>query len=189
MTGGLIKMRFSVTLAIIFLSLTGCSETPALHESLNDKGVPTWVGNGSSILKTKNERYFNGVGSASMMGDFSLRTAEANRLARQEMTRIIGSYLEIVSRDYIASGKAAAAGFSEQNILKYMDKVSQMDLSTVQVVGHWKDNKSKIIYAITQMDMQKVRQLIENLVSSDAGLKAYLDSNGSTIFDRIANKE
>ena len=182
-------MRFSVILAIFCLSLVACSETPALHESLNDKGVPRWVGNGSSILKTENDRYFNGVGSASMMGDFSLQTSAANQRAREEMARIIASYLEIVSRDYIASGKATAAGFTEQDILKYINKVSQIDLSTVQVAGHWKDDKSRKIYAITQMDMKKVRQLIGNLVSSDTGLKAYLDENGSRIFDRIANKE
>ena len=182
-------MRFSVMLTIIFLLLAACSEAPALHESLNDKGVPRWVGNGSSILKTENNRYFNGVGSAPMMGDFSLQTSAANQRAREEMARIIASYLEIVSRDYIASGKATAAGFNEQDILKFIDKISQIDLATVQVTGHWKDDKSRKIYAITQMDMKKVRQLIGNLVSSDAGLKAYLDENGSRIFDRIANKE
>lgn len=183
-------MRFSTILTTFFLLLlTACSETPALHESLNEKGVPTWVGNGSSILKTKDDRLFHGVGSASMMGDFSLQTAAANRRAREEMARIIASYVEIVSRDYIASGKASEAGFTEQDIQKYIDKVSQMDLARVRVVSHWKDDKSKKIYAITQMDMRKVRQLIEKLVSTDVGLRAYLDANGGTIFDRIANKE
>lgn len=166
--------------------LIACSGSPVLNESFNDEGVPTWVENGSKIVKTNNNRLFHGVGSASMMGDFSLQTAAANRQARQEMARIVASYLEIVSRDYIATRKAKLSGFSEQEVMQYIEKVSSMDLSRVDVVGHWKDDKSKKIYAITQMDMQKVRQVVKNLVEMDKGLRVYFDLEGGEIFDRIA---
>lgn len=185
-------MRHSTTsLAVVCLSylLSACSGSPVLSESYNEEGVPNWVSKGSKILKTEENRLFHGVGSAPMMGDFSLQTDIANRRAREEMARIVASYMEIVSRDYIATGKAAPTGFNELDVMKYVDKLSKMDLATVKVVGHWSDDESNKIYAITQMDMKKVRQVISNLVSMDEGLKAYLETNGGNVFDRIATVE
>lgn len=121
-----------------------------------------------------------------MLGDFSLQTATANRRARQEMARIIASYMEIVSRDYIATTQARLAGFSEQEVMDYVEKISKMDLARVDVVGHWKDEKSNKIYAITQMDMERVKQVVKKLVEMDKGLKVYFDLEGGEIFDRIA---
>ena len=183
--------RSTISLVVVYLSwlLSACSGSTALNQSYNDEGVPTWVNKGSKILRTKDNRLFHGVGSAPMMGDYSMQTDIANRRARQEMARIIASYMEIVSRDYIATGKAAPTGFNELDVMKYIDELSKMDLAKVKVVGHWSDDKSNKIYAITQMDMDKVRKVISKLISMDEGLKAYLEKNGGNVFDRIATVE
>ena len=183
------RSTISLATACLTCLLAACSNSPVLNESYNDEGVPTWVDNGSNILKTSDNRLFHGVGSAPMMGDFSMQTDIANRRARQEMARIIASYMEIVSRDYIATGKAAPTGFSELDVMKYVDSLSKMDLATVKVVGHWSDEKSNKIYAITQMDMDKVRKVVSKLISMDEGLKTYLEKNGGNVFDRIATVE
>jgi len=168
--------RFTVLVVVcgLFL-LAACSGNEVLSESLNDQGVPTWVGQGSSILKSRQNRVFHGVGSAPMMGDFSLQTSIANRRARKEIARIVTSFMEIVSREYIATGKA--------------EVLSRMDLSKIEVVGHWSDDGSRIIYAIAQMDIEKVRQAIKEIASVNKGLKAYIGVEGDNIFDRIAKKE
>ena len=181
--------NFCLSLFCFSFLLTACSGDQVLNESVNDQGVPTWVGKGSKIVKTKENRLFHGVGAAPMIGDFSLQTAAANRNARQEIARIISSYMEIVSRDYIATGQAKLTGFSEQDVLRHIDKLSNIDLERIQVVGHWTDDKTKIVYAIAQMDMAKVRQLVAELAAADNGLKTYIELEGGRIFDRIANKE
>jgi hypothetical protein len=180
--------RTTAIFAVVCLSylLSACSGSPVLKESYNEAGEPTWIHKGSKILKTKENRLFHGVGSAPMMGDFSLQTDVANHRAREEMARIVASYMEIVSRDYIATGQAKHSGFSEQDVMRYVEKLSKMDLAKVDVVGHWTDESSNKIYAITQMDMEKVRQVMKKLVSMDKGLKAYIDQEGGEIFDRIA---
>lgn len=169
--------------------LVACSSNTVLNESLNEKGVPTWVGEGSSILKSKQNRLFHGVGSASMIGNFSLQTSIANRRAREEIARIVTSFMEIVSREYIATGQASHAGFNEQEVAKQIAVLEKMDLSKVEVVGHWSDDGSRIIYAIAQMDMEKVRKAIKELASVNKGLKAFIGVEGDRIFDRIAKKE
>jgi len=182
--------RFTVLAALCapFL-LVACSGSQVLNESLNDEGVPTWVGQGSSILKSSQSRLFHGVGSAPMLGDFSLQTSVANRRAREEIARIVTSFMEIVSRDYIATGQASHAGFNELEVSKQIAILNKMDLSTVEVVGHWSDDGSKVIYAIAQMDIGKVRQAIKEIASVNEGLKAYISVEGDNIFDRIAKKE
>lgn len=182
--------RFTVLVALcVFFLLVACSGNEVLSESLNDQGVPTWVGQGSSILKSRQSRVFHGVGSAPMMGDFSLQTSVANRRARKEIARIVTSFMEIVSREYIATGKASHSGFNEQDVSKQLEILSRMDLSKIEVVGHWSDDGSRVIYAIAQMDIEKVRQAIKEIASVNKGLKTYIGVEGDNIFDRIAKKE
>jgi hypothetical protein len=63
-----------------------------------------------------------------------------------------------------------------------------MDLSKVEVVGHWTDDETRKIYAIAQMDMEEVRRVIKESVSINKGLKAFMNVEGDRIFDRIAKK-
>ncbi len=182
--------RFTVLVALcVLFLLVACSGNEVLSESLNDQGVPTWVGQGSSILKSRESRVFHGVGSAPMIGDFSLQTSVANKRARKEIARIVTSFMEIVSREYIATGQASHAGFDEQEVAKQIEVLSRMDLSKIEVVGHWSDDSSRVIYAIAQMDIAKVRQAIKEIASVNKGLKAYIAVEGDNIFDRIAKKE
>jgi hypothetical protein len=180
-----------MTVAVMFglaLSLLACSGESAFNEVRDANGVPRWVSEGSNIVKSQQSRRFYGVGSASMLGDFSLQTATADSRARAEIVRILTSYMEIVSLDFIASGKAAEAGFSEQNVLSQIDAVVGPGLGRVNVVSHWNDKKTKKIYAIAELDMQRVRRALAAAVLNP-GLKAYIGIEGDNIFDRIAKSE
>ena len=171
------------------LILVACSENAVLNQSTDNQGVPVWVNDGSNIVKAKDNRLFNGVGSAPMLGDLSLQTATANKRAKDEIARIIASYMEIVSRDYIASGQASDAGFDEQVVAQQIDSLAKMDLSKVEIVGHWTDKETKAIYAIAQMDMNEVKKIIKEIIAMNKGLKAYIGTEGDSIFDRMAKKE
>jgi len=118
-----------------------------------------------------------------------LQTSTAENRARHEITRIVASYIEIVSRDYIASGDAAEAGFTGQTVAKQMDQLSSIDLKGVEVVGHWQDTDSKVIYAVAAVDMQKVKDVIKNAPELNPGLREFISSEGDSIFDRISNSE
>lgn len=173
-------------LLLVGLHLGGCASQSVVDISNAGEGAPGWVRQGSSILKAKNGRVFLGVGSAPMLGDFSLQTATADQVARAEVSRILSSYMEIVSRDFIASGEAEDAGFTEQSVARHMDQVERMDLTTVRIVGHWQDTKTNHIYAIAEMDMQQARKKLEEMEKVNPGLKKYMGEEGNDIFDRLA---
>jgi hypothetical protein len=169
--------------------LVACASGSSINETADANGVPVWVNEGSSILTSNDGRRFHGVGSAPMLGDFSLQTATADNRARSEINRILASYVEIVSRDFIASGDAEESGFSAQNVAKQIDELANIDLTGIHVIGHWQDKQRNIIYSIAEMDMQQVREVIKSAESLHPGLREFIKAEGDSIFDRIATSE
>jgi len=184
-----IKMLRWCGLAGMVWFLMACASNSNLNDTADANGVPVWVNEGSSILTSKEGRRFHGVGSAPMLGDFSLQTATADKRARNEINRILASYVEIVSRDFIASGDAEDAGFNAQHVAFQMDQLANIDLTGIQVIGHWQDKKSNIVYAIAEVDMQQVREAIKSAQSLHPGLRKFIRTEGDSIFDRIAATE
>ncbi len=170
----------------IVLTLVACSGNSTLDDATDERGVPGWVNSGTNISKAQSGRLFHGVGSAPMLGDFSLQTATADKRARAEVSRILASYMEIVSRDFIASGDAEEVGFTEQNVALQIETLSRMKLPEVVIVGHWRDRGSRVIYAIAELDMQQAFDAVMKLDATHEGLRNYIDSEGRDIFDRIA---
>jgi hypothetical protein len=172
----------------VFGLLAACAGEPALNARTDAKGVPEWVNEGSNILTSQQGRHFHGVGSAPMLGDFSLQTVTADNRAKAEVARILASYMEIVSRDYLASGDAEEAGFTGQDVSQQMRKLKKIQLNDVEVIGHWQDKDTKTVYAIAEVDMQAVRKALEEAAELNPGLKAYLATKGDSIFDRISKE-
>ena len=177
----------SLKCALLALLLTACASSTVLDGSVDAAGVPVWVNTGSNILTSaKTGQRFHGVGTASMLGDFSLQTARADTHAKAEVARILASYLEIVSRNFIASGDAEKAGFTEQSVAQQIDSLAEINLSGTQVIGHWQNKQTRVIYAIAELDMEQLQQALKESATLNKGFKEYIDSEGGKIFDRIA---
>jgi len=183
-----IAMSWCVSVAMAW-TLLACASNSNLNDVADVNGVPAWVGEGSVIRMSKEGRRFHGVGSAPMLGDFSLQTSTADNRARSEINRILASYVEIVSRDFIASGDADKSGFNAQHVAQQMDQLANIDLTGIQVIGHWTDKQSKVIYSIAEVNMQQVREAIKSAESLHPGLRRFLKTEGDSIFDRIATTE
>jgi len=183
-----IAMRWCLSLGMIW-ALLACASHSNLNDTVDANGVPAWVNDGSTIRTSKDGRRFQGVGSAPMLGDFSLQTSTADNRARSEINRILASYVEIVSRDFIASGDADESGFNAQHVAQQMDQLANIDLTGIQVVGHWTNKQSKVIYAIAEVNMQQVREAIRSAESLHPGLRKFIKTEGDSIFDRIATTE
>jgi len=183
-----IAMRWCVSVGLVW-ALLSCASSSNLNDATDANGVPAWVSEGSVIRMSKEGRRFHGVGSAPMMGDFSLQTSTADNRARSEINRILASYVEIVSRDFIASGDADDSGFNDQHVARQMDQLANIDLTGIQVIGHWTDKQSKVVYSIAEVNMQQVREAIKSAESLHPGLRKFIKLEGDSIFDRIATAE
>lgn len=182
-------LAFGIVVAVsIFLS--ACSSGPTKVESdMGIKGAPDWVNEGTQTLKTKDGRLFHGVGSASAMGDLSFQTSIADNRARAEIARILSSYMEIVFRDYMASGKADEQGYTEQTASREINNVTKVNLTGARIIGHWRDKKNNMIFAIAELDMKHVKDTLKNVDTMNQGFRDFLGKKGENIFDRMVEKE
>ncbi len=171
------------------LSLAACSTGPTrVKSSLNLSGLPDWVNEGTSVLNDKNGRLIHGVGSAVPMGGMALQRSVADDRARAEVARILTSYMDIVSNDYISSAKSDGATVNEQAVSRQINSFTKVNLAGSRIIGHWRDVKTGVIYSIAELDMNQVQKTLSAVKDMNAGLKQYIRDRGDNIFDRIAKE-
>ena len=180
-----------LSLAVLLTVISGCSTEPTQVESnLGIKGAPDWVNKGSNVLSTKEGRLFHGVGSASQMGDLALQKAVADDRARAEVARVLSSYLDVVSNDYMASAKAGdSGGANEEAVSRQIKNTTKVNMAGARIIGSWRDPKSNAIWSIAELDMNHVKTTMAGVNDMNADLKRYIETTADNIFDRVANKE
>lgn len=185
-----ISRFFIKLLPVLLLGLvvSGCSSTTKVESDLHIKGAPDWVNKGTAILNDKDGRLFHGVGSASPMGEMSLQKATADDRARAEVARILSSYMDVVSNDYLASAKAGDKGVSEESVSRQVKALTKVNLAGAKIIGSWRDPKTNIIYSIAELDMKQVKSTVAGAQEMNDNLKRYIETSADNIFDRVAKE-
>lgn len=177
-----IKLLSFIALAII---LVGCSSKTMVESNLRIKGAPDWVNEGTAILKNRDGRYFHGIGSAPLMTDQSLQIATADNRARAEIARILSSYMEVAYKDYTAASTTQAGEpMNETDISRQIQNITKVNLSGAHIIGHWRDKRSHMIYALAELDMKQVKKTLANVTDMNAQARQFIIDNGDNIFDR-----
>lgn len=183
----LIAKLFSM--ALLAVAISACSSTTKVESDLGLKGAPNWVNEGTNILSDKDGRLFHGVGSASPTGDMSLQKSVADDRARAEVARVLSSYMDVVSNDYMASAKAGGANVAEESVTRQINALTKVNLTGAKIIGSWRDPKSNIIYSIAELDMSHVKSTLAGTQDMNEDLKRYIESRADNIFDRVAKEK
>ena len=180
-------LMFSSILVLLF---SACASGPTKVESdLGIKGAPDWVNEGTTQLKKKDNRLFHGVGSAPMMSDLSFQTSVADNRARAEIARILSSYMDVVSKDFISTNKDDGSGYVHEEASREIKNISKLNLTGARIIGHWRDTKNNVIYSIAELDMKHVKETVKNVENMNSGFKQYFQTEGNNIFDRSIGKK
>lgn len=187
------KMPFAaaklIAIAALTVAVAACSTSTKVESDLGLKGAPDWVNQGSSILNDKDGRLFHGVGSASPTGDMSLQKSVADDRARAEVARVLSSYMDVVSSDYMASAKSGEAGAAEESVSRQIKNLSKVNLTGAKIIGSWRDPKTNIIYSVAELDMNHVKSTLNGVQDMNTDLKRYIETQADNIFDRIAKEK
>jgi hypothetical protein len=187
------KIILAVAKLLAVTALTGviaaCSSTTKVESDLGLKGAPDWVNQGTSILNDKEGRLFHGVGSASPTGDMSLQKSVADDRARAEVARVLSSYMDVVSSDYMAAAKAGGTGVSEESVSRQIKNLSKVNLTGAKIIGSWRDPKTNIIYSVAELDMKHVKDTLSGVQDMNTDLKRYIETQADNIFDRVAKEK
>jgi hypothetical protein len=167
--------------------LAACSGKTVVESDLGLKGAPNWVNEGTNILKDKDGRLFHGIGSAVAMGDLSLQLSAADDRARAEVARILSSYMDVVSNDYLASTSGGgSAREADESVSRQIKNLTKVNLTGVKIIGHWRDKKSNVVYSLAELDMKHVKNTLQGVQDMNVDLKRYIESQADNIFDRKA---
>jgi len=178
-----------LSMALFVSAISACSSTTKVESDLGIKGAPDWVNQGTNILSEKDGRLFHGVGSASPMGDMSLQKSVADDRARAEVARVLSSYMDVVSNDYMSSAKAGGANTNEEAVSRQINALTKVNLAGAKVIGNWRDPKTNIIYSIVELDMKQVKSTLAGTQNMNEDLKRYIESSADNIFDRVAKEK
>jgi len=178
-----------LSIALFALAVSGCSSTTKVESDLGLKGAPDWVNEGTNILNDKDGRLFHGVGSASPMGDMALQKSVADDRARAEVARILSSYMDVVSSDYLSSAKAGGENVTEEAVTRQIKALTKVNLTGARVIGSWRDKKTNIIYSIVELDMKHVKSTLAGTQDMNDDLKRYIETRAENIFDRVAKEK
>lgn len=182
-------------MALFALAISACSSTTRVESDLGIKGAPDWVNKGTNILNDKDGRLFHGVGSASPMGDMALQKSTADDRARAEVARILSSYMDVVSSDYLSSARsgssanAGSAGVAEESVTRQIKSLTRVNLAGAKIIGSWRDKKTNIIYSIAELDMKHVKSTLAGTQDMNEDLRRYIENSADNIFDRVAKEK
>ena len=186
------KKSFAVVklfaIAALAAVIAACSTSTNVESDLGIKGAPDWVNQGTSVLNDKDGRLFHGVGSATPVGDMSLQKSVADDRARAEVARVLSSYMDVVSSDYMAAAKSSGTGVSEESVSRQIKNLSKVNLTGAKIIGSWRDPKTNIIYSIAELDMKHVKETLSGVQDMNTDLKRYIETQADNIFDRVAKE-
>ncbi|HBC57481.1 MAG TPA: hypothetical protein DCZ03_09990 [Gammaproteobacteria bacterium] len=171
-------------LTLFLLTLAGCSGKTVVESDLNIKGAPDWVNEGTQILKNKNGRLFHGVGSAPAMGSESLQLSTADNRARAEVARVLSSYMNVISNDYLSSAHNSDETISSGAISQQIEAVTKLNLAGAKIVGRWRDPKTNMVYSLAELDKEQINTIVSKTDAMNSSLKEFMQSQSDSIFDR-----
>lgn len=184
--GNALSRLFMVLL--IVTGLPGCASESTRSNRLNQKGQPAWVSLGNGPMQSAQGRLFQGVGSASLRGSLAQQTTIANNRARAALRKVFISYLEVVSRDFIATDAALRSNYQHHSAQQDIKSIFKGNRIAMRIVGHWADEGQQRLYAVAELKSTAVKDNIKSLIQLNSDFKNYLLSRSDRIFDRVAGQ-
>ena len=159
------------------------------ESNLQIKGAPDWVNKGNGVVIKLDSRLFHGVASADPMGDLALQKAIADDRARAEVARVLSSYLDAVSSDYMAVPKTGDEIESAKSVPQQIKSTIRANMAGARIIGSWRDPKSNTIWSIAELDIKYVKSTMAAVNDMNANLKIYIDTSADNIFDRFIKEK
>ncbi len=181
------KARSGLTLILLCSLLIACSSKTVVESDLGISDAPDWVNEGTNVFKNKNGRLFHGVGSAPPLGDQSLQMSTADDRARAEVAKILSSYMQVVSKDYMTSAKFGDDENSvEQAVSRNIENMTKINMTGVRIIGRWKQEDANVIYSIAELDMSNIKETMNRIETMNPKFREHFGHNSDRIFDKLA---
>ncbi len=119
------------------------------------------------------------------MGDQSLQTSTADNRARAELARVLSSYMEVMSSDYLSTSGSGPDAMNEQEISREINNITKINLVGAKIIGRWRDKRTGVIYSLAELDMKRVKETVAKSEQMNEGLQQFMTNNADNVFDRM----
>lgn len=175
--------------ALAAVMLAACSGGRTKVESdLGIDGAPDWVNEGAQALDNRGGRLIHGIGSAPRMRDVSLQRTTADDRARAEVARVLSSFMNVVSNDYVATAGFDEAAVDEQAISRQIEGITRTNMSGTEIIARWQDREEGSTYSLAELDLNRVKEIVRNSDLMNEDFVRHLEIRGETLFDRFMNE-
>ena len=171
---------------LLALGVSACaSGRTELESDLGIEDAPDWVNEGSQALNNREGRLIHGMGSAPKMVDESLQRSTADNRARAEVARVLSSFMNVVSNEYIATAGTTGDTFDEQAISRSVENVTRLNMSGTEIIARWRDPETGTVYSQAELDLKRVKQIVGSANQMHDGLQNHFAQHGETLFDQF----
>ena len=167
---------------VVAVLLVACSGKTMVKSDLDIKNAPDWVNEGTATLNDRGGRLIHGLGEAPSMGDQSLQISTADDRARAAVAHVLSTFMDVASRDYAAATNNTG---NEQVFSRQIKSATKVVLSGARIIAHWRDQATGNIYALAELDMKEVKDILKTVDGLNEDLRLYLEQRGDKIFDSM----
>ena len=189
----LIALGFLSAAGVLLLA-SGCggnkTEKNASPIAVN---APEWVnrGGGGDKKDADGTKYFYGVGMAQGIQNRALAVDTADARARAKIAETISTCISKLTKDYLASTTAGdmTKSAEEQNVTETLKSFTQMTLSGVTIVDHWKDPSDGTLFAFARLDVENMKKMLDQAKELDSKVRDFVRANADKAFDDLSAEE
>ena len=180
---------FKMTVVMLAALVSACSSPSKIESppSTIVAGVPVWVTAGTSLLRDKDSRLFQGVGYAPTMNDLSRQKSVADDHARAEVSQLLSLYLEEILKSFLADTKNRGGSVATEVISTQIKSIS--NIPGTKTGGGWRDPKSGIIYSRAELNLRQVKRTLAGVTDMNEELRRYIETQADSIFDQVVKRK
>jgi hypothetical protein len=91
--------------------------------------------------------------------------------------------------DTLSDYTASSGGESDYSVEREISSSTQQALSGARILGHWKDSKTGIIYALAELDTKSLDKAMATANKLSDNFKQYYQKNVDAHFDRFVEDQ
>ena len=175
----LITIKKLLAFSVLGVVISGCTIEPIRDEyKVVIRDAPDWVNKGSMISGGKEGRLFIGVSAVTLQGDLALQKSIAEDRSKDEVARLLLSYMDEISNEYLAnSERSGRKRIHEDSVLRKIDEsaLRQINESVASQIDdamtrQFKEAltpqfKNEIYRQIKEATSRKIRVAVSNQVN------------------------
>ena len=156
-----------------------------VESDLGIEDAPDWVNEGSQALNNRDGRLIHGMGSAPRMQDEALQRSTADNRARAEVARVLSSFMNVVSQDFVATTGTGDYTADDQSISRSIENVTRLNMSGTEIIARWRDPNTGTVYSLAELDLKRVKDVVGSANQMHEGLRNHFQQHGETLFDQF----